>query len=77
MRPLGGSPLIKTDFVDVIPARSSTPDDFLLVGFELHEADRAIAFDGFALAGGVFFGFGFAADGGSIVDFDEFLPGES
>lgn len=73
MLPLRSSPFIKTDFMDVIPARPPTPDDIFLVGFELHEADGAVAFDGLALAGGVFFGFDFAAEGGSIVYFDEFL----
>jgi len=73
MRTLRSSPLIKTDFMNVISARPSTPDNILLVGFELHKADGAVAFDGLALAGGVLFGFGFAAERGSIVDFDEFL----
>lgn len=73
MRTLRSSPFIKTDFMDVIPARPSTPNDIFLVGFELHKADRTVAFDGLALAGSVLFGFGFAAEVGSIVYFDEFL----
>lgn len=73
MLPLRSSPFIKTDFMNIIPARPPTPDDIFLVGFELHEADGTVPFDGLALAGGVFFGFGFAAEGGSIVDFNEFL----
>lgn len=73
MLPLRSSPFIKTDFMNIIPARPSTPDDTFLVGFKLHEADGTVALDGLALAGGVFFGFVFAAEGGSIVDFDEFL----
>lgn len=75
MLPLRSSPSIKTDFMDVVPARASTPDDIFLVGFEFHKADGAVAFDGLALAGSVFFGFGFAGKGGSIVDFNEFLGG--
>lgn len=74
---LGSSPLIETDSVNIIPARRFTPDDILLVGLKFHEADGTLAFDGFAVAGGVVFGFGlYAADGGSLVDFVEFLSGQ-
>ena len=50
---LGSSPLIKAQFVDVIPACCLAPDDFLLVGLEFHKADGAVVFDGFSVAGGV------------------------
>lgn len=60
--------------MDVVPAGCSTPDDFFLVGLELHEADGAVTLDGLSLAGGFVFGVGLlATDGGSLVDFAEFL----
>lgn len=60
--------------MDVVPAGCSTPDDFFLVGLELHEADGAVAFDGLSLAGSFLVGVRLlATDGGSLVDFAEFL----
>lgn len=77
LRTLGSSPLIETDLVNIIPARRFTPNDILFVGLEFHEADGTVAFDGFAVAGGVVFGFGlYAADGRALVDFVEFLSGQ-
>lgn len=45
-------PFIKTLLVNIVPACCSTPDDFLLVGLELHETDGTFAVDGFSLASG-------------------------
>lgn len=57
---LGSCPLIETDLVYVIPACGATPDNFFVGRFKFHEANRAIAFDGFPLAV-VTLGFGLLA----------------
>ena len=55
-RVLALSPLLKTSLMDIIPARSFTPYDFLAPRLKFCEADRAVAGNSFPLsplAGGV------------------------
>lgn len=61
--------------MNIIPARSFTPDYFLGVGFKGSEADGTVTVDGFAFAGVVGFGCGsvFGVCGGGGEDLVKFL----
>jgi len=42
--------------MDIIPARSLTPNDLFALGLEFHKADRTVAGDFFAVGRGVWGG---------------------